>query len=65
MYINPIPYIDEAKEFEMRIRLVSDEVIPEEEAKRKAAEYIKSLSVRELCTKWISCKTFPVYPDKK
>jgi predicted membrane-bound dolichyl-phosphate-mannose-protein mannosyltransferase len=64
MYINPIPYLDEAKEFEMRIRVVSDEVIPADEAKRKVAEFIKSLSVEELCEKWIACKMFPVYPNK-
>lgn len=63
-YINPIPYIDEAKEFEMRISVVSNEVLPEKEAKLKCAEFIKSLSVEELAEKWISCKIFPVYPEK-
>ena len=33
VYINPIPYIDMSKEFEIRIKLVSDEVIEEEQAK--------------------------------
>ena len=65
VYVNPIPYLDEGKEFEMRIRVVSNEVLPEEEAKRKCAEFIKSLSVEELAEKWISCKSFPVYPDSK
>lgn len=30
VYANPIPYLDEGKEFEMRIRVVSDEALPEE-----------------------------------
>lgn len=63
-YINPIPYIDMAKEFEIRIKLVSDEVIDEESAKSKCAEYIKSLSIDEL-RKIISVKTFAVYPDNE
>lgn len=62
-YINPLPYIDMAKEFEIRIKLISDEVIEEESAKIKCAEYIKSLSIDELC-KILSVKTFAVYPDK-
>lgn len=61
-YINPIPYIDMAKEFEFRMRLVSDEVIETKEAKRRAAEFIKNMSIDELC-KWLSCKSFPVYPE--
>lgn len=48
-YINPIPYIDMAKEFEIRIKLISDEVIDEEKAKIQCAEYIKSLSTDALC----------------
>lgn len=62
-YLNPIPYFDAAKEFEFRMRLVDDEVLEVKEAKRKAAEFIKSMSVDEIC-KWLSCKSFPVYPDE-
>lgn len=62
-YLNPIPYIDMAKEFEFRIRLVSDEVIETKEAKRKAAEFIKNMTVDEIC-EWLSCKSFPVYLEE-
>ena len=63
VYINPIPYIDVAKEYEIRIKLVSDEVIEYEKAKIKCAEHIKSLSIDELC-QIMSVKIFAVYPDK-
>lgn len=61
-YLNPIPYLDAAKEFELRIRLVSDEPISEKDAKRKTAEFIKNMTVDEI-SRWLSCKSFPIYPE--
>ena len=61
-YVNPIPYVDAAKEFELRLKLHFDEVIEVDEAKKYAAEFIKNCSVEELC-EHLSCKMFPVYPD--
>lgn len=64
MYINPIPYIDMAKKFEMRLGVTFDEPIEVEKAKERVAEYILGLSKEELI-KALSCTMFPVYPDRK
>ena len=62
-YINPIPYIDEAKEFEMRIHVKLNEATDTRRAKEIVAEHILGLSKEELIT-WISCvKQYAVYPD--
>lgn len=63
-YINPVPYLDMTKEFEIRLKLVSDEVLEVNEAKRKCAEYIQSLPIDELC-KLLRATLFPVYPDSE
>lgn len=41
--MNPIPYIDAGKVFELRLRLKYDEVIEVEEAKKRTAEFIKDM----------------------
>ncbi|MCI8564324.1 MAG: hypothetical protein HFH69_12575 [Lachnospiraceae bacterium] len=64
MYVNPIPYIDEGKEFEMRLRVVFDDVVEISEGKRKAAEYIKNTPVEKL-VKTFSCTDIKaVYPKE-
>lgn len=42
MYVNPIPLIDAGKEFEMRLKVVFDDIISVEDGKRKTAEYINN-----------------------
>lgn len=64
MYVNPIPYIDQAKKFEFRFSISFDELLDVEEAKDIAAEYLLGLSKEEL-KKGLACKTYPVYPDSK
>ncbi len=64
VYINPIPYIDAGKEFEMRLTAKFDEVIELGEAKLHIAEYIKSLPVEQIVP-YLSCtKIKAVYPEK-
>lgn len=60
-YINPIPYIDAAKEFEMRIKVKLDTVTEVDRAKQIVAEYILGLTKDEII-KALSCEIFPVYP---
>ncbi len=64
MYVNPIPYIDQAKKFEFRFAISFDELLDVEEAKDIAAEYLLGLSKEQL-KKGLACKTFPVYPESK
>lgn len=64
MYVNPIPYVDKGKKFEMRIAFRFDEPIDVAEAKRIVAEEIKKLPVEQLAAA-ISCeKIYPVYPGE-
>lgn len=63
-YINPIPYVDKGRKFEMRIACEFAEVIEVEEAKRQVAEWIRALPVEEI-VKVLSCaKIQPVYPGE-
>ncbi len=62
-YINPIPYIDKAKKFEMRLHINLNEVTEINEAKSIVADYILSLSKEGLCN-MLSCEMFPVYPNE-
>lgn len=61
-YINPIPYLDNAKEFEMRLKVELDVVTEVDQAKGIVADYIIGLSKDEII-KALSCKKFPVYPE--
>lgn len=61
-YINPIPYADAAKEFEMRIKIKLDTVTGIDQAKGIVADYIQNMPKSEV-VKALSCKTFPVYPE--
>lgn len=63
MYINPIPYIDEAKKFEMRLSVSLDNVTEVSKAKEIVAEYILGLSKEDI-VKSLSCKMYPVYPKE-
>lgn len=63
MYINPIPYIDAAKKFEMRLSVSLDEVSEVSKAKEIVAEYILGLSKEDII-KALSCKMYPVYPEE-
>lgn len=63
-YINPIPYIEAGKKFEMRLTARFDEVIELNEAKLRIAEYIKSLPVEQIVA-FLSCtKIEAVYPER-
>lgn len=64
MWVNPIPYIDKAKKFEMRLSVSLDKVTEISEAKEIVAEYILNLSKEDII-KALSCKMFPVYPESK
>lgn len=64
MYINPIPYIEAAKQFEMRLSASLDTLTEVSEAKEIVADYILGLSKEEII-KALSCKTYPVYPNDK
>lgn len=61
-YINPIPYLDKAKEFEMRIKIKLDTVTGIDQAKEIVADYIQNMPKSEII-KALSCETFPVYPE--
>lgn len=61
-YINPIPYVDAAKEFEMRIKIKLDTVSEIDKAKEIVADYIQNMPKSEI-VKALSCQTFPVYPE--
>ena len=64
MYVNPIPYIDAGKEFEIRLRVVFDDVVEVKEGKRRVAEYIKSMDV-EAILQSLSCVSIKaVYPEE-
>ena len=64
-YINPIPYIDMAKQFEIRLIVTLDEVTEVQRAKEIVADYILGLS-REDLIKGIACtKQFAVYPESR
>ena len=60
-YINPIPYLDKAKEFEMRIKIKLDTVTEIDQAKEIVADYIQNMPKSEII-KALSCEMFPVYP---
>lgn len=63
-YINPIPYIDAGKEFEMRLTAKFTDVMEVGEAKLRIAEYIKSLPVEQIVA-FLSCtKIKAVYPER-
>lgn len=63
VYVNPIPYIDMGKEFEMRLTAKFNEVIELEEAKLRVAEYIKDLPAEEI-VRFLSCSRIKtVYPE--
>lgn len=64
MYVNPILYIDEGKEFEMRLRVVFDDVVEVSEGKRKAAEYIKNTPVEKLVQAFSCTDIKAVYPKE-
>lgn len=64
MWVNPIPYIDKAKKFEMRLSVSLDEVTEIDKAKEVVAEYLLSLSKEDII-KSLSCKMFPVYQGSK
>lgn len=61
-YINPIPYVDAAKKFEMRIKINLDTVTGIDQAKGIVADYIQNMPKSEI-VKALSCETFPVYPE--
>lgn len=63
MYINPIPYIDKAKKFEMRLSVSLDQVTEVNEAKGIVADYILGCS-KEQIVNGLSCELFPVYPEE-
>ena len=64
MYVNPIPYIEKGKKFEMRLAFEFDELVEVDEAKRIVAEEIKKMPVEQLA-KALSCsKIYPVYPEE-
>lgn len=63
-YVNPIPHIDEAKQFEMRLSVSLDEVTEVGKAKEIVADYILGLSKEDII-KHLACKQFPVYPESK
>ena len=62
-WVNPIPYIDESNSFEIRLKIESDEIMTVDEAKKSAAEYLQSLSIKDLCD-LLACEIHPVYPKK-
>ena len=63
VYVNPIPYIDMGKEFEMRLTAKFNEVIELEEAKLRVAEYINDLPAEEI-VRFLSCSLIKtVYPE--
>ena len=62
-YVNPIPYIDAAKKFEMRLIVTLDEVTEVQRTKEIVADYILGLSKEDLI-KGIACtQQFAVYPE--
>ena len=63
-YINPIPYIEAGKEFELRLKVVFDEVVELETAKKSAAEYIKGLPMEDLEKSLACLEIKPVYPPE-
>ena len=63
-YINPIPYVDKAKRFEIRLSIKLDELTDVEHAKEIAADYILSMDRKKLIDS-LGCELFPVYPDPK
>ena len=64
-YVNPIPYIDKAKKFEMRLIVTLDEVTDVQRAKEIVADYILGLS-KEYLIKGIACtQQFAVYPESE
>lgn len=64
-YVNPIPYIDKAKKFEMRLIVTLDEVTDVQRAKEIVADYILGLSKEDLI-KGIACtQQFAVYPESE
>lgn len=62
-YINPIPYIDRAKRFEMRLLVSLDELTEIDEAKEIVADFILSMDKDKLKDS-LSCEIFPVYQDR-
>lgn len=64
MYVNPIPYVDKGKEFEMRLAVTFDNLVEVEEAKLRTAEYIKGLPVEELKQIIVCTDIKAVYPGK-
>ena len=61
-YVNPIPYIDMGKEFEIKLKVKLDDVIDVEQGKLLCAKYLKSTDIETLC-KHMAVKIMPVYPD--
>lgn len=64
-YINPIPYIDKAKQFEIRLRVTLDEVTEVQRAKEIVADYILGLSKEDLIKGLACTKQFAVYPESE
>lgn len=62
-YVNPIPYIDKAKEFEMRFSVSLDEVTDVHRAKEIVAEYILGLSREDLIRGLVCTQQYAVYPE--
>lgn len=63
-YVNPIPYIDKAKKFELRLALEFSEVMEVQQAK-EAAEYLLGLDKETLARAFACTKQFAVYPDSE
>ena len=63
MWVNPIPYVDAGKEFEMRLHVKLDQVTEANKAIELVADYILGLSKEELI-KGIACtKSYAVFPE--
>lgn len=60
-YINPVPHIDEGKEFEFRVRATFPELVTVEEGKLATARYLKDLSDEELAEKIVCLKIQAMY----
>lgn len=63
-YVNPIPYIEAGKEFELRVKVTFDEVVEVGEARKRAAEFIKNMPIEELASALSCLGIKAVYPKK-
>ena len=62
--MNPIPYIEAGKEFELRVKVTFDEVVEVKEARKRAAEFIKNMQIEELASALSCLNIKAVYPNE-